>query len=75
MAGKQDEREHYVFIVRLWREPAAEAIWRGSVETIPSVGVRYFADLPQLNHLLTDTLLNPSTSASKPAAEPDPGKQ
>ncbi len=77
MAGKRGQRDRYVFIVRLWREPEAAAVWRGSVETIPGGSLRYFADLSQL----TAALLNPATlvgsvpTLSEPITEPAPGKQ
>jgi hypothetical protein len=58
------------FLIRLWREPQADAGWIAQAEFIPSGEQRYFASLEELFEFIRAPLIQ--TRASRPALNQKP---
>jgi hypothetical protein len=57
------DRIEHVFLVRVWREPGADAAWRGCIDHVPTGKRQYFNALGALVSCIEDRL------AAAPAAE------
>lgn len=60
-------RPEHLFVVRMWQEPgaSASALWRGSVQHVPSGERAYFMQLADLNEFIRGQLARPSESANQ----------
>jgi hypothetical protein len=58
--------EYASFLIRLWREPQADADWLAQVEFIPSGEQRYFASLDELFDFIRDQLTVSDDQSTQP---------